>query len=184
MESPSFLYYNPGTTNQQSRQHGQFVSHPPSGLSPQQKPASLDKSPPSCTMSMPFPSALVYSSPRPSSAHIHTPAPVLTLSAEALQKSSGLLTPSSPTLLGLDGPNGGDVYFFPPTPTLEGSEISSAMSSHLTTPISQPWALEDGCSGTLTPAELEMPSTPQFWKDRSPMSPGMICSRVDSCIFY
>lgn len=95
---------------------------------------------------------------------------MLTLTAESLQKSSGLLTPSSPSLLGMDGPNGGDVYFFPPTPTLESSEAASAMSSHLATPINQPWVLEEGCNGTLTP-ELELPSTPQFWKERSPISP-------------
>ncbi|KAI5815948.1 hypothetical protein BZA77DRAFT_69681 [Pyronema omphalodes] len=173
MESTSFLYYNPGTTSQQSsRQHGQFVTQPPNGLSPQTKPASLsDRSPPSCTLSMPFPSALVYSS-RPSSSHIHAPTPMLALTQEALQKSSGLLTPSSPPLLGLDGPNGGDVYFFPPTPTLESSDIPSAMSSHLATPISQPaWLLDDACNGTLTPSELELPSTPQLWKERTPITP-------------
>lgn len=169
MESSPFLYYNPGNTSHQSRQHGQFVSHPPCGLSPQQKSACIDRSPPTCTLTMPYPSTMMYSSPRLS--NIHTPH---ALTAEALQKSSGLLTPSSPTLLGLDGPNGSDVYFFPSTPTLESSDNSSAMSSHLTTPINQPWALEDGCNGTITPAELEMPSTPQFWKERSPLTPGML----------
>lgn len=172
MESTSFLYYNPGTANQQSRQHGQFVSQPPNGLSQQQKSVSYsDRSPPNCSLPMPFPS-IVYSSRPSSSPHIHAPTPMLTLTAESLQKSSGLLTPSSPSLLGMDGPNGGDVYFFPPTPTLESSEAASAMSSHLATPINQPWVLEEGCNGTLTP-ELELPSTPQFWKERSPISPGM-----------
>lgn len=156
MESSPFLYYNPATTNQQSRQHGQFVSHPPTGLASQHKSAPIDNSTQNCNLSMTLPSSL-YSSPR--------------LSVEALQKQTGLLTPSSPTLLGLDGPNGGDIYFFPPTPTLESSELASAMSSHLTTPISQPWSLEDSCSGTITPSELELPSTPQFCHDRSPMSP-------------
>lgn len=166
MEPSPFLYYNPATTSHHSRQHGQFVSHPPTGLSPQQKAACIDRSPPSCTLTMPFPSTMMYSSPRLS--NIHAPH---ALTAEALQKSSGLLTPSSPTLLGLDASNASDMYFFPSTPTLEGSDTASAMSSHLTTPISQPWALEDGCNGTITPSELEMPSTPQFWKERSTLTP-------------
>lgn len=169
MESSPFLYYNP---SHQSRQHGQFVSHPP--VDSNNILINNNIIIHNNNKSMPFPSiaAMVYSSSqRPSS--INTPSPMLALTAEALQKSSGLLTPSSPNLMGLDGPNGGDIYFFPPTPTLESSDSSSAMSSHLSTPTSQPWGLDESCSGTLTPAELELPSTPQFWKERSPISPGM-----------
>ena len=181
MESTSFLYYNPGTTTQQSssssssarQQHRQFVSQPPSSglqLSPQQKPAPLNDRSPGCSLSpMPYPSSIVYSRPPSSSesspSHIHTRTPILALTAEALQKSSGLPTPSSPSLLGLDGPNGADMYF---------SEVAAAMNSHLATPINQPWVLDEGCNGTLTPAELDLPpSTPQYWKERSPISPGM-----------
>ena len=169
MEPTSFLYYNPGTTAQQSstssRQHRQFVSQPPNNglqVSPQQKAASLNDRTPGAPM--PYPSSIVYSRPASSSSspHIHAPTPILELTAEALQKSSGLPTPSSPSLLGMDGPSGADVYY---------SEV--AMSSHLTTPINQPWVLEEGCNGTLTPTELDLPSTPQYWKERSPISPGM-----------
>jgi len=62
------------------------------------------------------------------------------------------------------------VYFFPPTPSLDNSESGSPMSSQLPTPISAPWALEE-CHGNVAPSELELPSTPQFWKERTPISP-------------
>jgi len=177
MASSPFLYYNPGTAKQQSAQRGQFVSHPPGGglATPvEEKPSS------GFFPSMPFSAGLVYSSSRPSSSHqptttIHAPTPVATvgLSTDSLQKATGLLTPSSPTLIGLDGPNGSDVYFFPPTPSLDNSESGSPMSSQLPTPIGAPWALEE-CHGNVGPSELELPSTPQFWKERTPISPGTV----------
>jgi len=173
MESPSFLYYAPDS-NSQTRQHGQFLSQPPSGLSPRQQPLSLCE-PDSSSPSMPYPSALVY--PRPSSSHaptIHAPTPILanaTLSPDSLQKSSGLLTPSSPTILTMDGHCNGEVYFFPPTPTLSSDDGQSPVGTVLTTPISQSWALDEGCNGTMTPVELQLPSTPGGWKERSPVSP-------------
>jgi hypothetical protein len=170
--SPAFLYYNPeGTT--QSRH--QFVSQPPNSQKATDQHNAGGASP-----SMPFPSALVYQS-RPSSSHmkagapqhIHAPTPIIATSVETLQKSSGLLTPSSPTLLGLDGPNGGEMYFFPPQPTPE------SMNNGMHTPINTPWGLDDNCNGTITPSEMQLsPSTPDVWKARSPMSPGRASSAI------
>lgn len=164
--SPAFLYYNPeGPT--QSRH--QFVSQPPNQKTTTTTPEQHHASAASST-SMPFPSALVYQS-RPSSSHmkpqhIHAPTPIIATSVESLQKSSGLLTPSSPNLLGLDGPNGGDMYFFPPTSTPE-------LNNGMHTPLHSPWGLDETCSGTVTPSDMQLsPSTPDVWKARSPMSPG------------
>jgi len=182
MDSSPFLYYSPDSSSNsstsQTRHHGHFVSQPPVGLSPRQQPLQLCEQA-SSSPAMPYPSALVY--PRPSSSHmksnaptLHAPTPILanaSLSPESLQKSTGLLTPSSPTILTMDGHCNGEVYFFPPTPTLSSDDGASPMSTVLTTPISQPWALDEGCNGTMAPAELQLPSTPGGWKERSPVSP-------------
>ncbi|KAL7273207.1 hypothetical protein RUND412_003950 [Rhizina undulata] len=181
MESSSFFYYTPDTSSQ-TRQHGHFLPHP-NGLSPQQQQQHASTSDSAASANMPYPSALMCS--RPSSSHlksnaptiIHAPTPILataTLSPEALQKHTGLLTPSSPTLLGMDGPAGGDFYFFPSTPTLSSSSTvsTSPMSTVLTTPIDAPWSLDDSCNGTITPADMELPGTPETWR---PMTPGYIC---------
>lgn len=179
--SPAFLYYNPeGTT--QSRH--QFVSQPPNSQKMSSTTTEQHNAAGGASPSMPFPSALVYQS-RPSSSHmksgapqhIHAPTPIIATSVETLQKSSGLLTPSSPTLLGLDGPNGGEMYFFPPAPTPD------SLDNGMHTPINTPWGSldENNCSGTITPSEMQLsPSTPDVWKARSPMSPGRASSAISS----
>lgn len=163
MESTSaFLYYTPDTTSQ-TKQHGHFLPHPNGRSSHPQHLHSAS----SCDQSsnMPYPSALVY--PRPTSSHLKPPMIVApSLSLESLHKHTGLLTPSSPTMMGMDGPAGGDLYFFPSTPTLS----SNSMNTTMTTPLITSWSLDD-CSGTVTPSEIQLPGTPDMWKD-SPMTPG------------
>lgn len=170
MESSSFLYYNPGMS--QDGQHGHFLPHPNGTIASEQSTAA--ESP-----SLPYPSALVFS--RPSSAQLnipqlktsppmlHSPTPVNgTLSPSVLKKHGGLLTPSSPTVCGLDG---NDVFFFPPTPTISNSS-TPPMSAVLTTPTSTHWSLDEGCGGAMTPLELQLPGTPDHWRNTPPVTPG------------
>lgn len=166
MESTSsFLYYTPDTTSQ-TKQHGHFLPHPNGRSSHQHLASSCDQS-----SNMPYPSALVYS--RPTSSHLKPPMIVApNMSPESLHKHTGLLTPSSPTMLGMDGPAGGDLYFFPSTPTLSSSSITnSPMNTTMTTPLITSWSL-DNCPGTVTPSEIQLPGTPDMWRDSPPMTPG------------
>lgn len=170
MDSTSpFLYYNPESKPQSSRAHGQFVSHPP------HRDSSIKSANPT-SPPMPFASpAMVYPS-RPSSAHSHLKGgqsftittPQLTtssLSPDALLKSTGLLTPSSPTLLAMDGPHAGDMYFYP-TPTTEYPPA-------LQTPTPHHSFSDDDCIAPLS-IQLPTPSTPEMWRERmhTPVSPG------------
>jgi hypothetical protein len=163
MESSPFLYYNPSNSKQPSRQHGQFVSHPPSTMSQQHKTVSNNSA------SLSFPSAL-YSSRSSTHQHhttIHASTPMLAampLTPEALQKSTGLLTPPSPNLLGMDGPNAGDLYFYSHAHSHESPENNITMSTHITPPNSRTWSVDESCAGGI---KIELPTTPQAWKDRS-----------------
>ncbi|PUU78519.1 hypothetical protein B9Z19DRAFT_65530 [Tuber borchii] len=185
MESSSFFYYTPDTTSQ-TKQHGHFLPHPNGHSQQQQQQQQQQQSTSQCDQSLtnssvPYPSSLVYS--RPTSSHLKpptlqaSPTPLLaagTLSPEALQKQTGLLTPSSPTLLGMDGHNGSDMYFFPSTPTLSCNSVNTPpMSTVTTTPLITSWSLDDGCNGTITPSDIQLPGTPELWKESPPMTPGI-----------
>lgn len=169
MESP-FLYYAPdNNASGQYRPHGQFLSQPPSGASPRNSISSSSAAPyeqGSVSPSMPFPSALVGS--RPASSHVkstptlHTPLTPATFVPD--MKNTGLLTPSSPTLLAMDS-HYGDVYFCPPTPTMTPAEAPIKPAMQLA-PNSPPW-VNEGCSPTYTP--MDMPATPEHY--RGPLSP-------------
>lgn len=166
MDSP-FLYYTPDNVAGQSRQHGHFLSQPPTGAAARTaSPAAYDGP---ASPSMPFPSALVTARPASSPAHVTKPMPTLHAPLtpgflpEALHKHSGLLTPSSPTLLAMDGHYGGDVYFCPPTPTMD----VDAAAKPVLAPNSPPWANE-GCSPSFN--SMDLPPTPEHY--RGPLSPG------------
>lgn len=156
--SPFFLYYNPENpkaTTSSSRSHAQFVSQPPS---------TSNSSKPTATSPMPF-------APQPISAHqssflsINMPNKNNLSPADLHHLNTGLLTPSSPPLTGMDG----DMYFYPTSADLPHTPALSVSDSFC--------SIDSECgTGAVTPLELQLPhtpSTPQMWKERTPMSPGL-----------
>jgi len=159
MESSSFFYYTPEMS--QAGQHGHFLPHP-NGTN-EQATTPIDN----------YPSTMIYS--RPSSAQLNVPhlksSPLmlqtssmsLTLSPSVLKKPqhSGLLTPSSPTLYGMDG----DLYFCPQTP----ANVSTPPMVLTPRPS---WNDDGACGGTITPLELHLPEqSSDSWKHTPPLTP-------------
>ena len=172
MESSSFFYYTPDSS--QAGQHGHFLPHP-NGISDQ-------PSPPAESSPVAYPSTLVFSRPSSSQLNIphiktsppmvHAPTPMsATLSPSVLKKHGGMLTPSSPSLYGMDG---NDVYFCPPTPTLSSCSTVSTPSLLLTTMSNSQWSLDEGCGGTITPLELHLPNHNDSWRTTPPLTPGQL----------
>jgi hypothetical protein len=163
MESSPFLYYNPSNSKQPSRQHGQFVSHPPSTMSQQHKTVSNNSA------SLSFPSAL-YSLPIIDSSASHNNSclnPNACCHAAHPRSSPKVYRtsdPPSPNLLGMDGPNAGDLYFYSHAHSHESPENNITMSTHITPPNSRTWSVDESCAGGI---KIELPTTPQAWKDRS-----------------
>ncbi|KAI5807589.1 hypothetical protein DFH27DRAFT_326954 [Peziza echinospora] len=159
MESSSFFYYTPDPSP--AGQHGHFLPHP-NGID---QPTTPMDSP------MLYP-AMAFS--RPSSAQLSIPhlktTPLMngTLSPSALKKQSGPLTPSSPTLYGMDSP---DVFFCPSTPILSSSNACPPPLV-LTTMSGASWNMLDrGCEGTITPLELHITDHSESWKHTPPITP-------------
>lgn len=158
--SPFFLYYNPENpkaTTSSSRAHAQFVSQPPS------TPSNSSKTSAASTSAMPF-------APQPTATNqssflsIHMPNKNTLSPADLHHHNTGLLTPSSPPLAGMDG----DMYFYPTSADLPHTPALSVSDSFC--------SLDSDCgTGAITPLELHLPhtpSTPQMWKEGTPMSPG------------
>lgn len=158
MDSSSFFYYSPEMSP--AGQHGQFLSHPN-----ERATTPIDD----------YSSAMIFS--RPSSAQLNIPhlkttplmlqtSPLtLTLSPSVLKKPqhSGLLTPSSPTLYGMQGDFSS--YFGPQTP----ANVSTPPV--VLTPGST-WNDDGACGGTITPMELHLPEqSSDSWKHTPPLTP-------------